>query len=268
LGISLAKSEYDYANAYRDIVGEAAPIGQGRRVWSNAEWGLRHYLTSKLGADPLLAQQEAPGGAVIVESSLAATIPYRVAGSRRQVLEREIGTGFLPFRTIGPGSHAGYSSSEFGVLPFGILPGLFDVVTVYEVGRPDPTLSYLKMNDPLADEHLMGGFYPSDGAEWRWMGPEGAALLVVPEGVSAFEVDLHIPEAAPARHVEVEIDGEIVASEDYDTTGGFQIRAPVSLEPGAPAQVTIRASPSYTPPGDGRDLAVVMIGFGFVSNAP
>jgi 4-amino-4-deoxy-L-arabinose transferase-like glycosyltransferase len=266
LGMALAASEYQHAGAYRSIANEVQTAARGRRVWSNAEWGLRYYLGERAGSDPLLAQQAVPGGAVVVESALAATIPYRVEGSRRELMKQEIAVRTPPFRTIGPGSHAGYSSSEFGVLPFGIRPGLLDTVTVFEVGRPEPTLSYLKMNDPKADEHLLGGFFPSDGAEWRWMGPEGAALLIAPPGASALEVNFHIPEDAPARHVEVDLDGETIASQDYETTGGFVLRAPVEAEPGAAVRLTIRASPSYTPPGDGRELAIVMTGFGFVTD--
>jgi hypothetical protein len=263
LGLALAAAERRDANAYRDIAKEAAVLAKGRRVWSNAEWGLRYYLAEFAGADSLLLQQKVPAGAVIVESSLAAAVPYRAEGSRRELLQTAIATDDLPLRTIGPGSHAGYSSSEFGVLPFGIEPGPIDTVTVREVGRPEPTLSFLKMDDPAADEHLLGGFYPSDGAEWRWMGPEGAALLVAPERPAEFVMNFHIPENAPARRVEVEVDGKLVVEHDYETTGGFELRAPVELKPGAAVRVVIRASPSYSPPGDGRDLAIVMIGFGF-----
>jgi hypothetical protein len=197
-----------------------------------------------------------------VESALAATIPYRVEGSRRELFTETIETAF---RTIGPGSQTGYSSSEFGVLPFGIAPGEVDTVRVFEVGRPEPTLSYLKMDDPKADEHLLGGFFPSDGAEWRWMGPEGAGLLVAPADEASLAIDFHIPEQAPARRVEAEVDGKLVFAETFDRTGGFEVRAPVELEAGAPVRVTIRAFPSYSPPDDGRELAIVMIGFGFLT---
>ena len=265
IGLALAQSEWRDANAYRKIAGEAATAAGGRRMWSNAEWGLRHYLTALAGSDALLNQQAVPAGGVVVESALAATIPYRVDGSRRELFRETIATRATPFRTIGPGSHAGYSSSEFGVLPFGIVPGEVDTVRVFEVGRPEPTLSYLRMDDPKADEHLLGGFFPSDGAEWRWMGPEGAALLVAPAGATALALNFHVPEDAPARHLEAEVDGEVVLSETLDRTGGFELRVPVALAAGKAVRVALRAAPSYRPPGDGRELAVVMIGFGFVT---
>ena len=262
IGLALAASEYRYANAYREIAAEIAAASGDRRVWSNAEWGLRYYLGALAGSEPLLAQQEIPSGAVVVESALAAAIPYRAGGIRREAFEETIACSL---RTIGEGSHAGYSSSEFGVLPFGIRPGVLDAVTMYELGRQEATLSYLKMDDPAAEGHLLGGFFPSDGAAWRWMGPEGAALLVVPPGATAFEMDFHIPEDAPARRVEVDVDGEQAASGQYETTGGFRLRAPVQVRTGEVVQVVIRVSPSYTPPGDGRNLGVVVNGFGFIA---
>ncbi|MEZ5367059.1 MAG: hypothetical protein R2748_33170, partial [Bryobacterales bacterium] len=266
MGLSLATVEYSQANTYRAIAKEVASLSQGRRVYSNAEWGLRYYLGKLAGSEPLLAQQTTPSGSLIVESALAAAIPYRVDGVRRRSLEEKIASSF-PLRTIGPGSHAGYSSSEFGVLPFAIHPGAFDTVTVYEAGRAEPTLSYLKMDDPRADEHLLGGFYPSDGAEWRWMGPEGAALVVKPADATAFEVRFHIPDGDPVRHLEVLADGHLLGAEDYEATGGFTFRAPAAAagRAGEPVRIVIRASPSYTPPGDGRDLSIVMIAFGFTT---
>ncbi len=264
LSLALAKSEYDYVNAYRDIATESMGTGLARRAWSNAEWGLRYYLTHELGAQPLLANQDVPAGSVVVESALAAAIPYRAGGGKRKVFEREITPGWTRLRTIGPGSRTGYSSSEFGVLPFAIAAGSIDTVTVYEIGRREPTLTYLKTSDPRADEHLLAGFFASDGAEWRWMGPEGAALLVAPQGKSVFELDFHIPEDAPARRIQVEINGVALADEHYSATGGYQLRAPYEGEEGRNVRVRIRAEPSYTPPGDSRELAVVVVGFGFV----
>ena len=97
------------------------------------------------------------------------------------------------------------------------------------------------------------------------MGPEGAALLVAPAEGAQLAVDFHIPEDAPARRLEAEVDGKVLVSETFDRTGGFQLRAPVTLEEGKPVRLVLRATPSYTPPGDGRDLAIVMIGFGFLN---
>ncbi|MBI1354083.1 MAG: hypothetical protein GC160_07035 [Acidobacteria bacterium] len=261
LGLALAESERRYDEGYRLFAERLEPLVGSARLWSNAEWGLRYYL-GRLGGEPLLRDQSVPAGAIVAESDLAGHINYGVEGSRQELLRLEAGPGPIPLRTIGRGSHAGYSSSDFGVLPFGLGGGPIDTVTAWLIGRPDPTVSYLRLGDPATDAHLLAGFFPSDGADWRWMGPRGSAVLLVPDGATRFELDLHIPDQAPARHVEVEIDGRIVASVDYDGTGGRLLEAPVELPPG-PVRIVIRASPSYSPPGDGRELAIVVNGFGF-----
>ena len=261
LGLSLAEAERRHAEGYRNFAAALEPLAGPARIWSNAEWGLRHYL-GRLGGEPLLRDQSVPAGAIVVESDLAATVSYGAAGSRRELLRAEIGPGPLGVRTIGRGSHSGYSSSDFGVLPFGWRGGPVDTVTAWLVGRPEPTLSHLRLADPAAEAHLLAGFFPSDGAAWRWMGPRGAAVLLAPPGATRFELDFHIPEQAPARRVEIEIDGRIVAAESYSTTGGYVLQAPIERAEG-PARVVIRATPSYSPPGDGRELAIVVNALGF-----
>ena len=254
VSLLLAVSEYGYVNQYRDFARELAETQPGR-VWSNAEWGLRYYL-SELGGEPLLRDQSVPAGATVVESDLAAAIPYGVAGGKQELLRAEIATG--PVRLIGKGSRSGYSSSQFGVLPFGLGGGVIDTVTAYKVGAADPTVSGFRMVDAEADAHLLSGFYPSDGADWRWMGPRGTALLRVPDtGARELVFEFHIPEDAPARRVRVAVDGVTVADETYAETGGNVLRAPVSVTPGVAVRVVITAEPSYSPPGDGRELAVV-----------
>lgn len=261
LGLALAESERRYAEGYRQFAQDLEPLAGEARIWSNAEWGLRYYL-SRIGCEPLLRDQTVPAGAIVAESDLAGQVNYGVEGSRQELLRAEVGPSPVPLRTIGRGSHSGYSSSEFGVLPFGLGGGPIDTVTAWLVGRPDPTLSYLTLGVPETDAHILAGFYPSDGADWRWMGPRGAAVLLAPEGAETFELNLHIPEQAAARRVSVEIDGLQVADEQYQTTGGFVLNTPVAVEPG-PVRVVVSASPAYSPPGDGRELTIVVNGFGF-----
>lgn len=261
LGFGLAESERRHAEGYRAFAQQLQPLAGDARIWSNAEWGLRYYL-SELGGDPLLRDQSIPAGAVVVESDLAGRVDYSVEGSRQELLEAVVSSGPVPLRTIGRDSRSGYSSSEFGVLPFGLGGGRVDTVTAWLVGRPDPQLSRLSLGEEAADAHLLAGFYPSDGAPWRWMGPQGSAVLLAPADAQAFELDFHIPEEAPARRVQISINGRPVAEQEYSATGGYVLRAPLSVEPG-PVRVVIQATPSYSPPGDGRELAIVVNGFGF-----
>lgn len=260
LGLALAASEHRYARDVQAFVEELAPLTEGRRVWSNAEWGLR-YALAQIGGEPLLAGQTVPTGAVLVESTLAAPVPHEVEGTRRELLSAE--ARMTPLRTAGVSSHAGYSSSEFGVLPFAFSGNVVETMTAWRIGLPEATRSYLSLADPPADEQILSGFYPSDGADWRWMRAEAAAVLKIPEGAKEFRFEFHIPEDAPAREVWIEVDGVEIARERYEETGGHVLAGPASPQPGSTARVVLRADKAYSPPGDDRELALVAVGFGF-----
>ena len=260
LGSTLAWSERSWILGQEQFARSLHPLAQGKRIWSNGEWGLR-YALSQIGGESLLADQTIPAGAVVVESDLAAPIPYQVEGVRRELLEQSAWMG--PLRTAGRGSHSGYSSSEFGVLPFALGGAPVERMTASQIGAPQATAPYLTLADPTADSHILSGFYPSDGADWRWMQPEAAALLKAPPtGASSFEFQFHIPEDAPTRRVQVEIDGRLVADQHYDQTGGYTLTAPVDVPPNQTVRVVLRADRSYAPPGDQRTLSLVAISFG------
>lgn len=265
LGLAMSAQEIATASAYRGVAREFDETFDGRG-WTNAEWGLRYYL-GQVGVEPILADQEIPAGAALVESSLAAAIPYSVSGSKQELFEREIPQVSALPRTIGPGTNAGYSSSEFGVLPLGIRGDVWDRVTAYRVGVPEPTLSDLRLDDPQADAHLLSGFYPSDGAEWRWMRPTASAVLLAPENSRKFRLEFHIPEDAPARTVAIEIDGRTVAEQTYEATGGYVLEAPIEFLLDGVARITLRADAAYSPPGDDRELAIIVIRFGLAPPA-
>lgn len=262
LGLALARSEYSYALQYKTFASELAPEAAGKRIWTNGDWGLRYYL-GELGADSLLSGQELPGGSILVTSELAAAIPVGFSGSRQEVLSREVATGRLPLRTIGRGSGSGYSSSEFGILPFGIGAGVIDRLRAEELGLPEPTDSFLLMNAPAAEQQLLSGFYELESNTWRWMGPSGSAILLIPEKVEAFTVDLFLPENSPTRRVTVEAGGRLLAEEALVGPGAHVVTAPIERPPGSSARIVIRADPAFSPPGDERNLSIIINAFGF-----
>ena len=262
LGLALARAEYSYAAQYESFAAELSADTAGKRIWTNGDWGLRYYL-GKLGGEPLLAGQELPSGAVLVTSELSAAVPIGFSGSRQPILTREVATGIIPLRTIGRGSGSGYSSSEFGVLPFGIGGGVIDRLEAVELGLPEPTDSYLLMNSPAAEKQLLAGFYEVQDNTWRWMGPSGAAILAVPENVGSFALDLYLPDNSPARRVRVEAGGRLLLEETLDGPGGHVVQAPIQPPPGEAARIVIRAEPAFFPPGDQRELSIVVNSFGF-----
>ena len=262
VGVALAAAENHYVEQYREFAQRLAPMVESTRLWSNAEWGLRYYL-GELGSEPLLHDQTLRAGDVVVTSELAATIPFRATDPKLELLQADIAVGPLPLQTIGLESRSGYSSSEFGILPFDWGYGSIDRVAAYKIGYTEPTAGYLRMDSPEAEAHLLSGFYRLEAANWRWMAKQGSASLLVPEDSGEFELVFHIPETAPARRVAVELDGETLADKRYSETGSHVLTGPVDLAAGRSVRVTISVDESFQPPGDSRNLGIVVISFGF-----
>ena len=262
VGVALAAAEYHHAGQYREFARRLAPMAESKRLWSNAEWGLRYYL-GELGSEPLLRDQILPTGDVVVTSGLAATVPFQAADHKLELLRADIGAGPWPLQTVGLRSRSGYSSSHFGILPFDWGGGSLDRVTAYKIGHREPTANYLRMDSPDAEGHLLGGFYGLEAANWRWMGKQGSAALLVPENSTELELVFHIPETAPARRVAVELDGETLVEETYSETGSHVLTGPVDLPAGRSVRVSISVDETLRPPGDNRDLGIVVTAFGF-----
>ena len=262
VGLALAAGENHYDGQYREFARRLAPMVESTRLWSNAEWGLRYYL-EELGGEPLLRDQTLRAGDVVVTSELAGAVPFQVTDPKGELLHAGIGAGPLALRTIGLESRSGYSSSEYGILPFDWGAGNIDRVTAYKIGLGEPTTGYLRLDSPDAEAHLLSGFYRLETANWRWMAKQGSASLLVPEDSGEFELVFHIPNTAPARHVAVEFDGEIRAEKTYPEAGSYILTGPVDLPAGRSVRVTISVDESFQPPGDNRDLGIVVVSFGF-----
>ncbi len=262
LGLGLAAVEYEQAWQYRRLAREIGRWAGAKPVHTNAEWGLRHYL-ARDGAEPILRDRVLFAESVYVESELAARIAHRTEGVKTELARTEIASR-IPLTTIGRGTHSGYSSCEFGVLPFGIGARRADTVKVYTIGVPRPTAGYLRMRSAEADVQLLSGFWPPpDEAPWRWMGGQGSGLLLAPRGASKFRLRCFVPEGAPARRVEVRLDGEAALDRRLDRSGEHDLEARVSVAPGAAVRFTIAVDETYSPPGDERELGMIVQEFGF-----
>lgn len=262
VGLGLAWSEYRYALDYREFAQRLAPMAQSQRIWSNAEWGLRYYL-ERIGGEPLLHGQQIGAGSIVVTSELAAAIPYSATRAKTEILNTEIRTGLIPLRTIGIGARSGYSSSEFGILPFDFGAGTIDRVRAEAIGLVEPTASYLTMSSPEAEQQLLSGFFAPEAGGWRWMGRRGVALLRAPENASVFELQFTIHEISPVRRVTVRVNGETIANETYPQPGAQTLSIPVSAPTNQTAEIQIEADRTFQAPSDERELSLIVSGFGF-----
>jgi len=256
LGLTLASANYQYAVAYRDFAALLQPRLGERRLWFSAEWGLRHYL-ERLGGEPLVRDQPAHSGAVVVSSELAGRTPFFAGGPAREILRAELWSR-PPVRLIGLGTRSGYSSSALGALPFDPGGGLLDRLRVEVVGLAEPRLSFLRMNDPQAAGQLLAGFFQVEDNAWRWMSEQGSVLLKAPGRASRFEMTFLIPEAAPARQVTVAAGESVLIRQTYPAPGHYTLSAGAPFQPGASVQIVVSVDKTFQPARDPRKLGIVV----------
>jgi hypothetical protein len=253
LSLGLATANYQHWDGYRQFAKTLAPEAADHRVWVDAEWGLRYYLESE-GALPLARDQAVQPGDTIVSSALAA--PVIINAPVAQVSAADI-IPSIPLRLISLSRRSAYSSAGGGLLPFEISSAPADRVRADTVVDRKPVLSYLNPRDPQAAVHILSGLFP-DG----WMSERASVLLVVPAKPASVDVVLSIPDTAPARHVQLLVDGQLVAEETFPGPGPYKLAAPFHTA-NPTATVTIAVDKTHTAPGDLRKLGVVITGVGF-----
>jgi hypothetical protein len=300
----LATAYYQYVSRYRDFAARLEPLVESRRLWFNADWGLRYYLEA-IGGEHALADRPLLPQSALVTSRLGGVAAVQTLGRRSEVLRAEIRTAAIPLAVVGVDSRSGNASAGFGLLPFDYGEHLLDEVIAEVIGAPEPSAAYLTMAAPETADHLMFGFYSLE-QQWRWIGPRSMAILRAPsesgfDGVlksaaspvdvpdpaapdpaapaeavntetgsdsrtisTLFELAFHIPEMAPARVITVTLDGKPVASQTYPGPGSYTLRVPAALRPGQSVTVEISVDQAFRVEGDSRDLGIIVTALGFV----
>jgi hypothetical protein len=257
LSLGLATANYQHWDGYRQFAKTLAPEAAQSRVWVDAEWGLRYYLESE-GALPLskdqVRDQVVQAGDTVVSSALAHSVSLNAPVA--QVSAAEI-IPSIPLRLISLSRRSAYSSAAGGLLPFEISRGPVDRVRADIVIDRKPVLSYLDPKDSQAPAHILAGLFP-DG----WMSERASVLLKTPENVNSVEVVFFIPPNAPARHVQLLVDGQHLAEETFFGPGRYRLAVPFQSS-NATATVIVAVDKTFTAPGDRRNLGVVITGIGF-----
>ena len=79
---------------------------------------------------------------------------------------------------------------------------------------------------------------------------------------SALRAEIYIPPQAPARHVRMLVDGELVGEETFARPGAYVIAVPTNG--GAPSlTVTLTVDKTFSTPADQRKLGIIVISIGF-----
>lgn len=253
VSLTLAAANFQHWEGYRQFAQSLAPRIAGKRVWVNAEWGLRFYLESQ-GALPLTKNQPLAPGDVVVSSTLAH--PVIVRAPLAPLAQTDIRPA-IPFRLISLSGRSGYSSSARGLLPFEISREPADRVRADVVLERKAELTYINPKAPESAGQILSGLYP-DG----WMEREASVLLKTPSGRAGLRVEIFIPTDAPARQMRMIVGGEVIAEDTFGKPGAYTLAAPYSTADPS-ITLTIATDKTHRAPGDQRELGLVITGVGF-----
>ncbi len=263
LALGLAWMNYQHWDAYRRFVAGLHDEFTQRRVWVNAEWGLRFYAEAE-GGLPLEQGQPVQPGEMVLTSEISYPIEFTTGGGVATTLAETEVRPALPLRMIGLGARSAYSTVTLGYRAFDIVFGPLDRVRAEVVVEREPVLSDLPMNAPEAASQIVSGVYQLEENAWRWMSGRAVLLLKPPSEPAVLEASLYIPDAAPAREVTLSASGRVVARMSLPGPGSYTVRSPEPV-PASGKKVTVEVSVdrTFSPPGDDRDLGAVLVRVGF-----
>jgi hypothetical protein len=259
LSLALATVNYQHWDGYRRFARQIRAAAAGHRVYIDGEWGLRYYVEAD-GGLPLERGQVLRAGDMVVSSRLA--YPVEINAPTATIVEQAIRAS-LPLQLIGLEARSGYSTATKGLRPFDISTAPIDIVRAAVVLERHPALTYLPMNAPEAPAQIVSGLYGLESGAWRWMSASAVVLLKSPAQPLPIEAVFTIPDAAPARRVELLLDGRVVASETYSGPGAYTLKSPPQPPAGPTATVTLTIDRAFSVPGDRRELGVVVSSIGF-----
>ncbi len=259
LGLGLATVNYQHWDGVRRFAERVHAAAPDARVWVNGEHGLRFYC-ERDGALPLIRTQTVRPGDILASSELSRS--FEVMAPTVPLVQAVIQPS-IPLRLIGLESHSGYSTVQKGFWPFGISTGSIDRLTAVRVVERQPTLSYLPMNAPEANEQIVSGIYDLEDQHFRWMSRSAVVALKSPASALPLRVEFSIPDNAPGRRVTLLLDGREVASEVYKGPGSYTLATAPLQAAGASATVQIEIDRAFSVPGDRRELGIVLTAVGF-----
>lgn len=259
LSLALATVNYQHWDGYRQFARQIRPAAAGHRLYIDGEWGLRYYLESD-GGVALERGQILRAGDIVVSSQLA--YPIAFTAPTATIAEQPIRAS-LPLQLIGLEARSGYSTATKGLRPFDVSTAPIDIVRAAIVLDRHPTLSYLPMNAPEAASQIVSGLYDLESGAWRWMSGNAVMLLKSPAQPLPLEAVFTIPDPAPARRVDLLLDGRVVASAAYSSPGAYTLKSPPQMPAGPTATVGLALDRTFSVPGDHRELGMVVSAVGF-----
>ena len=117
------------------------------------------------------------------------------------------------------------------------------------------------MDSPDSQNQIVSGLYEIEST-WRWMGNKASVLLKAPAQPQPLQAAFYIPDQAPARRITLILDGSFLEEKTYSTPGSSKLTTP----PVTGSLVTITVDKTFSPPGDQRQLGMIVSELGFNSD--
>jgi hypothetical protein len=242
LSVGFAVVNYQTWGAYRQFAMSLAKEAEVTRVWVDHEWGLRYYLESE-GALAIPRNQTFATGDVVVSQ--------RLYPEGQAIASLEIQPS-IPLRLFSVTGKSAYSLASRGLWPFEFSRAPVDRVYAFLLMERKADHSWVT---PADQQQVLFGLDP-DG----WM--SGAATVLVKRASGALRADFIIHTQSPARTVRLGVDGKFVAEQTFSGPGVYSLTAPVSGD-SASVTVTLAVDKTFSVPGDGRSLGILVSGIGF-----
>jgi hypothetical protein len=240
LSVGLAIVNYQSWGAYRQFAISLAPEAAERRMWVDHDWGLRYYLESEGALAVPRGQTFSPGDVVVSQ---------KMHPEGQRIASLEIRPS-IPLRLTSVNEKSAYSVAQFGLWPFEISNAPVDRVGAYLIGERKAELSWVTPRD---QQQVLRGLDP-DG----WSAAEATVLVKHADGRLTAEFTIH-PQST-ARHIRLLVDGRLVAEETYSASGNYALSGPGG---GGNITVTLAVDKTFSVPGDGRQLGILVTGIGF-----
>ncbi len=239
LSVGFAIVNYQTWGDYKQFALSLAPEAAQRRVWIDHDWGLRFYLESE-GALAIARDQTFSPGDVIVSSTPRAN---EIASITIQPA--------IPLRLFSTNKKSAYSLATHGLWPFEFSSAPVDRVGAYLIDERKATLSWVT---PADQQQILRGLSP-DG----WTAQEATVVLKRAPGPLRAEFAVH-PQSL-ARTVKLLVDGTTLAEKTFPGPGSYSLTA--DLPGTGDVTATLAVDKTFSVPGDGRQLGILVTGIGF-----
>lgn len=251
LAFLLSAAAMRHWQGYKDI---AASIELAPQTVVAGEWSLRYYLERR-GARPVMAGERISPDSIIVRSELGFPVHYSTGGGRAETAASYEIRPALPLQLMGLHARSAWMTCAFGLRPFDWSRAPLDRVTVTRVVAVPLVRSDLPMSAPDADTYILSGVHGLEGGRYRWMARRAEFVLKPKPGVLALA--LFLPDSSPARQLVVTAGGAEVLRAPLQP-GMHTLRTAPLPVPGDRLEIVLEADRSFRPPGDARELSLIL----------